>query len=68
VGFALRSLLYVKRFACTTPLRTAVAFLATVFEGSYAMFASPLGTWIPFALIVAATYLTGLSVVCKSPR
>jgi hypothetical protein len=30
------------------------------------MFASPLGTWIPFALIFAATYLTGVAVVRKS--
>lgn len=78
VGFALISLLYFKRFVCTTPLQTAVAVLAVVvgmdvflvapvFEGSYAMFASPLGTWIPFALIFAATYLTGLAVVPRSP-
>jgi hypothetical protein len=79
IGFALLSLLYFKRFACTTPLQTAVVFLsvvvamdvflvAPVFERSYAMFASPLGTWIPFALIFAATYLTGLAVAPRSPR
>ena len=79
IGFALLSLLYFKRFACTTPLQTAIAFLAVVvamdaflvapvFERSYAMFASPLGTWIPFALIFAATYLTGLAVTSGSPR
>jgi len=78
IGFALLSLLYFKRFACTTPLQTAVAFLAVVvamdvflvapvFEGSYTMFASLLGTWIPFALIFAATYLTGLAVSRRSP-
>ena len=78
VGFALLSLLYFKRFACTTPLQTAIVFLgvvvgmdvflvAPVLEGSYAMFASPLGTWIPFALIFAATYLTGLAVARRSP-
>jgi hypothetical protein len=77
IGFALLSLLYFKRFGCTTPLETATAFLAVViamdaflvapvFERSYAMFASPLGTWIPFALIFAATYLTGVAVVRKS--
>ena len=77
IGFVLLSLLYFKRFACTTPLQTAVVFLAVVvgmdvflvapvFERSYAMFASPMGTWIPFALIFAATYLTGLAVVRKS--
>jgi hypothetical protein len=79
IGFALLSLLYFKRFAWTTPLQTAVAFLtvvvamdvllvAPVFEGSYAMFASPLGTWIPFALIFAATYLTGLAVARSHGR
>lgn len=78
IGFALLSLLYFRRFACTTPLQTAVVFLAVavamdgllvapVFERSYAMFASPLGTWIPFALIFAATYLTGLAVARRPP-
>jgi hypothetical protein len=79
IGFGLLSLLYFKRFAGTSPLQTAVVFLsvvvamdvflvAPVFERSYAMFASPLGTWIPFALIFAATYLTGLAVARGSPR
>jgi hypothetical protein len=27
------------------------------------MFVSPLGTWIPFVLIFASTYLTGVSVL-----
>jgi hypothetical protein len=65
-GFALLSLLYFRRFACTTPLQTAV--VAPVFEKSYAMFASPLGTWIPFALIFAATYVTGSAVTRKWSR
>jgi hypothetical protein len=79
IGFALLSFLYFKRFAWTTPLQTAVAFVAVVvamdaflvapvFEGSYAMFSSALGTWIPFALIFAATYLTGQAVGRKSPE
>ncbi len=70
VGFALISLLYYRKFAFTSPLQTALAFLgivvaldlflvAPVFEKSYAMFTSVLGTWIPFALIFAATYFTG---------
>lgn len=70
VGFALISLLYYRKFAFTSPLQTALAFLgivvaldlflvAPVFEKNYAMFASALGTWIPFALIFAATYFTG---------
>ena len=70
VGFALISLFYYRRFAFTGPGQTAVAFLsvvvaldlflvAPVFEKSYAMFSSLLGTWIPFTLIFAASYLTG---------
>jgi len=31
--------------------------VAPVFERSYEMFRSVLGTWIPFALIVVASYL-----------
>ena len=69
-GFALVSFLYFRKFAYTSPLQTAAIFLALVvgldlflvapvFEKSFAMFASPLGTWIPFALIFAATYATG---------
>ncbi len=61
---------YYRRFHYTTPLQTAVAFsavallldaclVAPVFEKSYAMFASLWGTWIPFALIFLATYVTG---------
>ena len=69
-GFGLISHFYYRRFAYTNPAQTAAAFLgvvvgmdlllvAPVFEKSYAMFSSVLGTWIPFALIFAATYLTG---------
>jgi len=75
IGFALISLVYFKAFRFTSPLPTAVYFLlivialdalvvAPLFEGSYAMFASPLGTWIPFALIFGATCATG-SFVAK---
>ena len=70
IGFALISLFYFRRFAFTSPVHTAAAFLgvvvafdlllvAPVFEKSFAMFWSPLGTWIPFGLIFASTYLTG---------
>jgi hypothetical protein len=78
VGFALISLFYFRRYAFTSPLQTAAAFLgvvvgldlflvAPVFEKSYAMFSSALGTWIPFALIFAATYLAGRFVLPKPP-
>jgi hypothetical protein len=70
LGFALISRFYHRRFAYTSPGQTAVAFLAVVvsldlflvvpvFEKNYAMFSSLLGTWLPFALIFAATYFTG---------
>jgi hypothetical protein len=73
IFFAGVSLLYFSRFNHTPPLQTAVAFLAFVIAmdffvvallilGSLEMFASPLGTWIPFALIFLSTYLTGLLV------
>ena len=71
VGFAVISLFYFRKFGFSSPIRTATLFLsivitldlllvAPVFEKSFAMFASVLGTWIPFALIFAATYVTGL--------
>ncbi|HXM54704.1 MAG TPA: hypothetical protein VOB72_04885 [Candidatus Dormibacteraeota bacterium] len=64
------SFAYFRRFAYTTPLQTAVAFtsfvvvvdlflVALVILRSLAMFASPLGTWIPFALIFCSTWATG---------
>jgi hypothetical protein len=78
VGFALLSLFYYRRYAFTSPMQTAAAFLgvvvaldlflvAPVFEKSYAMFSSVLGTWIPFALIFAVTYLMGRFTLSKSP-
>lgn len=70
LGFSAISFFYFRRFAYTTPLQTASVFLGVVValdlflvapfkEKSFAMFASPLGTWIPFALIFTATYVTG---------
>ncbi len=69
--FAVISIIYFKKFAFTKPLQTAIIFMsfviimdaglvAPVFEKSYEMFESLLGTWIPFALIFTSTYLTGL--------
>lgn len=68
--FALLSLFYFRKFGFTTPMQTAIVFLAIVialdlllvalvFERSFAMFSSVLGSWIPFALIFTATYVTG---------
>jgi C_GCAxxG_C_C family probable redox protein len=70
---ALVSLVYYKKFYYTTPVITAFCFLlfviimdaglvAPFFEKSFAMFKSIPGTWIPFALIFLATYITGLIV------
>ena len=67
------SLFYYKKFNYTTPIWTAIIFLlvviamdaglvAPVFEKSYDMFRSILGTWIPFTLIFLSTYLTGLII------
>ena len=61
---------YYRRYGYTTPLQTALVFVgfviivdfflvALVIERSFEMFTSPLGTWIPFALIFGSTYLMG---------
>jgi hypothetical protein len=71
IFFTIVSLVYFKRFNYTTPLQTALIFVAFVIAVDFSvvallinrsldMFASLLGTWIPFALIFASTYLTGL--------
>jgi hypothetical protein len=71
IFFAAVSLVYFSKYNYTSPLRTAVIFVsfvilvdfflvALVINRSLEMFASPLGTWIPFALIFASTYVTGL--------
>ena len=73
IYFAIVSLVYFRYFNYTTPLATALVFLgltvaldffvvALLVTKSLDMFRSLLGTWIPFALIFAATYLTGLAV------
>ncbi len=69
--FAIIAWMYFRTFNYTTPLQTALVFLvfeilmdffviALLVQKSFAMFASVLGTWIPFALIFASTYVTGL--------
>jgi hypothetical protein len=73
IVFALISSLYFKRFGYTTPIQTAMIFLTFVIlmdffvvafaiMRSFEMFASTLGTWIPFVLIFLSTYATGLYV------
>ncbi|HXV98897.1 MAG TPA: hypothetical protein VEC93_10785 [Anaerolineae bacterium] len=64
------SWVYFKQFHYTTPLVTAFLFVgivifmdffvvALLIEQSFAMFASFIGTWLPFALIFMATYGAG---------
>jgi hypothetical protein len=76
IVFGLVAWSYFSRFGYTTPFQTATIFLgfaialdaglvAPVFEHSYAMFGSVLGTWIPFVLIFTSTYLVGASVGTK---
>ena len=70
IVFFLLSWNYFVRYDYTSPLKTAALFVgfviamdvvvvALLIERSFEMFTSPLGTWIPFALIFASTYLTG---------
>ncbi|MBM3129437.1 MAG: hypothetical protein FJ009_12525 [Chloroflexi bacterium] len=77
IVFALISWIYHTRFGNTAPLQTALIFVgivvgmdaflvAPVFEKSFEMFTSLIGTWVPFALIFLSTYLTGL--VCEKKR
>ena len=79
IFFTIISLVYFNRFNYTTPLQTALIFVsfvivvdffvaALMINRSLEMFASLLGTWIPFALIFTSTYLTGLLTVRRSKQ
>lgn len=73
-GFAvIVSTFYFRRFNYTSPFVTATIFVgfiilvdfgvvALLILRSLDMFRSPLGTWIPFGLIFAATAITGLLI------
>lgn len=76
--FAALSGIYFRYFGYTEPIETAVIFLAVVIfldffvvalliEKSFAMFASLIGTWLPWALIFAMTYLTGRFIRTRTP-
>ncbi len=78
VIFSLLSLSYFRFFNYTTPLQTALIFtglamlmdffvIALFVEKSFAMFASILGTWIPFTLIFLSTYAVGRFVTRPRP-
>ena len=71
IGFAVVSWIYHKYFGFTRPMYTALIFIAVVialdifpvaivFERSFAMFQSFIGTWLPWILIVASTWLVGI--------
>lgn len=73
------STLYFKRFDYFSPVSVAAIFVAVVIcldviivaliiERSFEMFRSPLGTWIVFALIFLATWLTGVNIRSRRPK
>ncbi|MBM3181148.1 MAG: hypothetical protein FJZ86_12435 [Chloroflexi bacterium] len=75
--FAGVSWFYFSRFNYTKSFQTALIFVsfvivvdffvvALLINRSLEMFASLLGTWIPFVLIFASTYITGLVVTQKA--
>ena len=77
IAFALLSPHFFRGYAGIPPLRTSLVMVGIVIgldglvvapfiEQSYAMFASPLGTWIPFASIWLASFLTGRT--CRQRR
>lgn len=77
IFFSIVSLVYFRRFNFTTPLQTALIFVgfviavdffvvAFLINRSLDMFTNLLGTWIPFALIFASTYLMGLYLVSST--
>ena len=77
--FILISLVYFKNFNFTTPLQTALIFVGfvilmdfflvgLVINRSLEMFTSLQGTWIPFMLIFASTWLTGIYVSQQSAQ
>ena len=70
IVFGIVSYIYFNKYNYTSPLRTASIFISIVIlldffvvamliERSFEMFYSPIGTWIPFALIFTSTYLVG---------
>jgi hypothetical protein len=74
IFFTIVSLIYFNKFNYTRPLQTAIIFVSFVITVDFfgvallinrnlEMFASLLGTWVPFALIFTSTYLTGLYAV-----
>ena len=70
VFFTALSTIYFRKFKTSSPLKIAAFFtgfvifmdasvMAFIILKSFDMFASVIGTWIPFTLIFTSTYLTG---------
>jgi len=75
--FALISWHYFRKYQFTTPFQTACFFLGfTIFidlvlvagmiQSDFGMFASVLGTWLPFGLIFVSTYVVGKLVQTRT--
>jgi hypothetical protein len=75
--FTAISQVYFRKFNFTAPLQTAMIFIGFVIlmdllvvslliQRNFDMFKSILGTWIPFVLMFASTYLTGRCVKMTS--
>jgi hypothetical protein len=73
IFFGVITWFYYSRFGYTSPLQTALIFVgfvittdfflvALIINRSLEMFASILGTWLPFGLIFLSAYLVGLWV------
>ena len=73
VAFGLLTWHHMRRFPDSSPWVIALSMMglvigldagvvAPLFERSYEMFRSVLGTWIPFALILAASYLVARQI------
>lgn len=78
VAFAAVTWVYFRYFAYSSPAVTAAVFLVVVvgldvvvvsllIVGDFSIFASPLGTWLPLALIAAATWSTGRAMRGHGP-
>lgn len=75
--FVIISMVYFRKFNYTTPVTTAFGFLglivfldffvvALIFQRSFEMFESFIGTWLPFMLIYLSVYITG--TLLQSPQ
>ncbi len=75
--FGVLTWIYASRFGYTKPLQTAIAFLlivvlmdffvvALLINKSFDMFKDVLGTWIPFLLIFASTFIVARLIERKT--